>query len=121
MKPPGHANGHIVWNNYKNRAKATKRAFEITEPEFRRLTSLNCVYCGSPPMGVRTHKNLNGDFLFNGLDRVDNSKGYTLKNVVPCCKQCNIAKRGLTVEEFKAWIRRVYKHITEKVSSPIEP
>ena len=27
-----------------------------------------------------------------GLDRLDNSKGYVLDNVVPCCDKCNRLK-----------------------------
>lgn len=46
-----------------------------------------------------------------GLDRVDSSRGYTPDNVVPCCKTCNSAKSSLSLEEFRAWVRRVYQNI----------
>ncbi len=36
-----------------------------------------CSYCG--------HKS-------TGLDRIDSSIGHTIKNSIPCCKECNIAK-----------------------------
>lgn len=36
-----------------------------------------------------------------GLDRLDNARGYTLDNVVPCCGSCNkIRNRLLTHEEM---------------------
>ena len=57
-----------------------------------------CSNCGS------------GDFVYNGLDRVDNEKGYTIDNVVPCCKHCNYAKRNRSVEEFIDWIAQVYEY-----------
>jgi hypothetical protein len=44
---------------------------------------------------------------FNGLDRVDSLKGYTLENVVGCCRWCNRAKGQNTVEEFTAWLQWV--------------
>ena len=44
----------------------------------------------------------------NGLDRVDNNKGYTIDNVVPCCKRCNYAKNNQTPREFKEWVKKVY-------------
>lgn len=40
----------------------------------------------------------------NNLDkyRLDNSKGYTSENVVPCCKECNMLRGNrLTPEETK--------------------
>lgn len=43
-----------------------------------------------------------------GLDRIDNNKGYELRNVVSCCKICNQIKGDiLTVEETKAAISAV--------------
>ena len=39
-----------------------------------------CVYCGD------THR--------VGCDRIDNSRGHTKDNVVPCCVECNTAKNN---------------------------
>lgn len=49
--------------------------------------------------------------LYNGIDRVDSSLGYTVDNVVPCCKLCNQAKNNLSKQEFVDWVKRVYDHI----------
>jgi hypothetical protein len=51
-----------------------------------------------------------GNYTYNGLDRVNNSKGYTRTNVVPCCIICNNAKRTLSLSEFLEWIGQVYEH-----------
>jgi len=51
--------------------------------------------------------------LFNGIDRVNNSAGYTNHNTVPCCKTCNLAKRDSTVEEFENWITQLIKFKTK--------
>jgi len=51
-----------------------------------------CFYCGSAPEPA------------NGIDRVDNSKGYENGNVVGCCAQCNFAKNDLSVASFLAWV-----------------
>ena len=48
------------------------------------------------------------DTVLMGIDRKDNTLGYTLENSVPCCPTCNFAKRGLSVIEFIEWARRVY-------------
>ena len=47
-----------------------------------------CYYCGD------THR--------IGCDRIDNSKGHTKDNVVPCCFECNCARNNnFTVDEMK--------------------
>lgn len=65
-----------------------------------------------PPSQSCLSKNpqCNGDYVYNGIDRVDNTKGYTIDNVVPCCGICNMAKGKLNQQEFQNWIKRVYKY-----------
>lgn len=108
-KPEGQASFNAVYRDYKNRALKLEIPFEIDEEQFRTITSQNCVYCGVEPLQHRKHgkKTFNGFYLHNGLDRVDNSKGYTPDNVVACCGICNKAKRDLPLEEFQAWIDRL--------------
>jgi hypothetical protein len=48
-----------------------------------------CYYCGT----------IRGRFLL-GLDRVDNSKGYTDENTVCCCLPCNFGKNKFTATEY---------------------
>jgi len=93
----------------KNRYKKHHLEFDITFDKFLELSAKPCHYCGIERSNKCT--GLNGDFLYNGLDRVDNSKGYLVTNVVPCCDQCNTAKNSLSLEEFKAWIEIVYKQM----------
>lgn len=45
----------------------------------------------------------------NGIDRLDNSKGYTLGNTVSCCKGHNTMKSSLSTNEFLELIRSAYK------------
>lgn len=35
-----------------------------------------------------------------GLDRIDNSDGYRIGNVVSCCSLCNRSKNNLSAEKF---------------------
>lgn len=53
-------------------------------------------------------------FMYTGLDRRDSSRGYDLDNVVPCCRACNVAKNDMTVDEFRAWLLRVYSFWASK-------
>jgi hypothetical protein len=51
--------------------------FDLELYDFGELMSKPCDYCG----GHTT-----------GLDRKDNTKGYTLSNVTPACRRCNSMK-----------------------------
>ena len=62
-------------------------------------------------VGVKINKKLSDVILkCNGVDRINSNIGYTEENTVPCCKYCNTAKNTMTQNEFKMWIKRVYKH-----------
>lgn len=63
---------------------------------------------------TRVGVNTNGAYTYNGIDRVDNNKGYTITNSVPCCKDCNFAKRDMTHDEFIAWVTRVFNFTNKK-------
>jgi 2-iminoacetate synthase ThiH len=45
--------------------------------------------------------------IYNGIDRVDNDKGYLLNNCVGACKFCNFAKKQSDLIGFKEWIDRI--------------
>ncbi len=40
------------------------------------------------------------EYIYNGIDRLDSSKGYTLENCVPCCEEINVMKMALTKDRF---------------------
>lgn len=111
--PKGEASFNALYTSKKRDAKARNYRFELTKEQVRNIITQPCQYCGAEPAQVTRALRLNGDFIHNGIDRVDNDKGYLVANVVPCCKTCNYAKRTMGVEEFKAWVSRVYKHFIE--------
>lgn len=93
-----------VLRTYKRRAALKNLEFSLTENRFRELTKGNCYYCGEEPFqGVDSYK-------YNGIDRVDSSKGYIEGNVVSCCMKCNVAKSDQTKFDFLNWIKRVYEY-----------
>ncbi len=111
-------------SNYRRRAKEKGHVWSLTEDEFVKLTSLPCFYCGILPSQVHRCKNCNGNYIYNGIDRVDNSKGYTFDNVVSCCGVCNCAKHTMTTSEFREWAERLYHHFvmskTNEVNSVVD-
>jgi hypothetical protein len=96
-----------LMNAYRRGAKDRGLAWDLTRSDFERLTSLDCHYCGAAPAAVLRVSPTSGSYVFNGLDRVDNTLGYAAGNVVPCCKICNFAKRDMPYGDFLAWIGRL--------------
>jgi len=103
-KPFGHAAKHATFDVCRRRAERRGIAFCLTETEFLSITSLNCFYCGSPPANVSKSGVYNGDYVYNGIDRVNSELGYVVGNCVPACIICNRAKSDLPLEEFLRWL-----------------
>lgn len=107
---PSKASFNAVFYEYRSKAKARGFEFLLSKNEFRTLTKQNCCYCGCPPSNIRKTRSNNGGYIYSGIDRIDNFKGYTTENVVPCCKDCNWAKRDKSLKEFENWIKLVYRN-----------
>jgi hypothetical protein len=100
-----------IYDRYKQQAKRRNGlAFELNFEQFIELTQQNCYYCGSEPSNL-FKDNGNGSFKYNGIDRVDNNKGYILSNCVSCCDMCNKSKRNNSYEKFFEWGIRLGKHL----------
>lgn len=54
-----------------------------------------------------TTGNKYSEYIYNGIDRVDNAVGYILENCIPCCEFCNKAKGTKTYFDFLDWICRL--------------
>lgn len=63
------------------KAKRCGQEFALTLDQFASILRRPCTYCGYPLRETGS-----------GLDRADNSKGYTIGNSVPSCRECNVAK-----------------------------
>jgi hypothetical protein len=114
MLPEGVAAMNQILRRTKANAAERGYAYSLTDDLLRELMARPCHYCGAVPGNVCRRKECNGHFVYNGIDRVDNGRGYTPDNVVPCCKHCNIAKRDRTAEEFRAWVVRLYRHFAKR-------
>jgi hypothetical protein len=108
--PPKEAALRKLFRNYCWQAKIREYSFEFAEIEFRKLINSNCYYCDKIPSTVG--KAEGGNIVYNGLDRVDNSMGYSLDNCVPCCESCNKKKMGVTIEiaiKMVEWLKQKNK------------
>ena len=82
------------WSETKGNARRRNLEFSLPRALFDDLVTDNCFYCGAAPEPV------------NGIDRVDNARGYVEDNVVTACRWCNRAKDVRSRSEFEAWIQR---------------
>lgn len=105
------ASFNSLYLSYKHKANDRKLPFELTKDEFFILVKKNCHYCGVEPRQIkRTQtKYINEPFIYNGIDRINNSIGYDINNCVSCCGVCNQAKHTMTQKEFYDWIDRLIK------------
>ena len=116
-KAKGHAGKNQLWLRYKHTAKTQYGLpFELDPDVFEQLTSSCCFYCGVPPRQIYTNNGCKSEearehaaYKYNGIDRVDNSKGYTDDNVVSCCKLCNKWKGAMTQREFFAHVENIFR------------
>lgn len=99
---------------YKRNAERRKYEFLLTLENFIALIGTNCYYCGSSPSKYFKNQNSNGGIYYNGIDRLDNDRGYVLGNCVPCCSSCNYAKRDMSYSQFKDWVDRVSDHLVSR-------
>lgn len=105
---PGESAFNGLLRGYKASAAKHGLAWGLSDDEFRHLTQLNCHYCGVAPSATRKAQvRSSGDFIYNGVDRVDSARPYEPSNVVTACKHCNYAKRDLSYGDFAAWVARV--------------
>ena len=108
---PGHTACRAVYNIYKANAKRRRLEFSISREDFTKLISNDCFYCGSPPSNVHTLSRGNGSYTYNGIDRLDNLKGYYIDNVVSCCSTCNLMKRKMDISEFITHIEKIVNRL----------
>jgi 5-methylcytosine-specific restriction endonuclease McrA len=101
----GNVARNCLVSNYRTTAAERSLEFALSHDECDTLFTGACVYCGDLPNRVFTVKK--HSFIYNGIDRVDNSRGYVIDNVVACCQICNRAKNSLDLKDFEQWIDRL--------------
>jgi hypothetical protein len=79
----------IHYDNYVRDASKKNIKIELTFDEFVEIVKSPCYYCG-----------IIQDKGFNGIDKMNYSKGYIKENSISCCTICNFMKGTLTPEIF---------------------
>src|SRR5690606_27214409 len=82
---------------YRTRAKREKIPMKLNKAQFFYLTQQPCFFCGkTKDKQFKPYKDV-VPFVGNGVDRLDNTKGYNVKNCVPCCHSCNRSKGSVSI------------------------
>jgi hypothetical protein len=74
--------------------------FCLSRIYFSQIIRNKCYLCGKEPRV--NHR--------NGVDRFNNSLGYTIENVRPCCSTCNIMKNRYSYADMIGKFEKIYKH-----------
>jgi len=82
---------------YKKGAEARGFSFSLDLDQFIEISEKDCHFCGAAPSMIKTEMRAERLrtyplFVYNGIDRFDNSVGYEYSNCVPCCTTCNFIK-----------------------------
>jgi hypothetical protein len=97
--------------DYNKRASKKNLDFVLSRDEYLCLITQDCYLCG---------KNSNSQHL-NGIDRIDNNKGYSLDNVKSCCGGCNYMKKNYVLEDVLNKFMHIYSfNIVHKNSVPTD-
>lgn len=98
--------GNLSYSQYKtSNIKTRNILFDINKYEYTELINGKCYLCG-----------LNTESM--GIDRKDNTKGYTSDNCFSCCKYCNQMKLNFNYDNFIKRMKNITKpspEIWEKI------
>lgn len=83
--------GTKTYTTYKNNVMNHRHIpFNLTEKEYDTFLDKSCYLCGISTS--HDHK--------NGIDRIDNTKGYSSDNCKSCCTHCNLMKKSSDLSVF---------------------
>jgi|SRR3990167_7313456 len=112
----GEATFNRLYYKYKFRSMIKQRDFLLSKEDFKKLTSSVCFYCNKKPSKSfsKDYDRYNGSYKYNGIDRIDNNKGYEIGNCVTCCSICNKMKSVHSFKHFKKQIFNIYKTLIRR-------
>jgi len=84
---------NALFLNCKHNAIKRGKKFQLSKKDYAALIAQCCYYCGAQPKNtVKKVGKYEYACAANGVDRKDNSIGYTQDNCVACCWRCNKIK-----------------------------
>jgi hypothetical protein len=80
----------VSYASYRSRAEKKELEFALSKDDYKTITTQDCYLCGKETTDTNT----------NGIDRVDNTIGYTFENSKACCKECNHMKNQYPLDSL---------------------
>lgn len=119
--PNGESGFNTLFYDYRKRAEEKQLPFTLSKEEFRGITQKICFYCGKAPLqlGFPNRKNKT-PYIYNGVDRIDNAKGYVLENCAPCCSVCNYMKGDMTPNDFADTIGAIFRNTLRQAAEIVK-
>lgn len=99
-----------LFATYRWAAGDRKHPFDLTFEDFYEIIQWPCVYCGRTEISTSSTGYSTGDFKYTGLDQKVAGDGYTLKNVQPCCKECNQMKMARSDNHMYEHAKRIVEN-----------
>ncbi len=100
-----------VIRSYKRAARERNLSFNLTDEELEVFFKNNCFYCGNIPSNIckpsKSNFKEHTQFIYSGIDRLNNNLGYSTDNCVSCCRICNIMKSTLSLDNFYDHIEKI--------------
>ncbi len=99
---------NAIISRMRSTARERGYSWNLSAEQVIFLMGLPCHWCEAPPSNKARRPAHAEAFVYSGIDRFDNSRGYEGDNVVPCCAVCNRMKRDLEASEFLRHITRIH-------------
>lgn len=85
------------YHKYKESARSKGYVFELNFDSFKLVYNQSCHYCGKERS--------------KGIDRIDSNGGYSMNNILPCCRTCNVMKMAHSYDDFLKHIAVIYDNL----------
>lgn len=89
----------VAFKNLNCRNRDYPGSIDLTKEQFETIIKQPCYYCG-----IMQEKG------FNGIDRMDSTKGYEIDNCVSCCTDCNMMKGAVDNITFIQRVEHILTH-----------
>lgn len=116
-REPGQNGFSTLKNKYKKNARLRNLSWNLNDKQLKELFKGNCYYCNIEPIQISRAErystpeaDAHSQFIYNGIDRLNNNIGYEYINCVPSCKMCNWMKLNFLLEDFLNKIKQIAKH-----------
>lgn len=106
-----------LFRQYKRQAEKRGLEWGLSKSEFMSIIKQDCYYTGIKPSNIM--RTQGGSIVYNGIDRIDNKKGYTYDNCVACNGEVNRMKSNLSYSQFIDICNSVYEKNKERTSFSI--